>query len=560
MTKQDRSPSFPVGTNVIHANHGVGKIIGMINMVPGGSGYHVTFPREKLTLQIPTQGSGIHDLQLIPDNNRLPDIFRVLGGKQKNDGRMWAQREKDLRNKLNSGNILSLCEVVRDLYVPPDEEMNYSARTLYDKTLTRILDILMVMLEVSEEAVIKRLNRECQTSARVFEPPYQVRKRMVPPTTAVSSPFDPARHRPTKTIVRIPSAEETRWANRETSKPQATEVTKPETWTLTKQSGPVVIPRQEPDPKLIKPQMRAKPKKVAAAPTVPQPQKPRQVREAAATIIVPPQVTPVIPMPTATQPSVTPPVLPAPAHAETVSEPVAVEVSENLNRPNQSEVIDLTAKLATLEEKLKLADLEGQRAHELLRKLLDQQEANARTIKQLEAINQQERALRITAETGLRSAAKMEDYKKIQADTEVLRRSLQGARAGNTRLKNSSGALKKRLRATETENLKLQEEVARLSQLTSVSDLEAAQATIALLETNISTLQAERDEAHRAKAGIERSLHICQSIIANHDQDLQIAKAEFQELVTKTRTELMTHIERSFGIKKAWLKSTHAKN
>ena len=148
---------------VVYPKHGVGKIIAVDKAKIGNidiSFYKVFVEKEKLTLSIPlNQQSRLRHVSSI---NQINKAITILKSKPKIKRTMWSRRAQEYEQKINSGKLYDLAEVVRDLNKKSDviAEQSYSERQLFEKAYERLRSEVSVVLgEKAKIKMDKALNR-----------------------------------------------------------------------------------------------------------------------------------------------------------------------------------------------------------------------------------------------------------------------------------------------------------------------------------------------------------------------------------------------------------------
>ncbi|MFN7039323.1 MAG: CarD family transcriptional regulator [Alphaproteobacteria bacterium] len=134
---------FSVGDRVVYPSHGVGAIIAEEVQAIGGMDINVfviSFPKEKMILRVPVKRAAVSGLRQISSDTIIKKVVSILQSKPKVEKvKMWSRRAQDYENKINSGDIVSLAEVVRDLYKNVDDpDRSYSERVIYDSAISRL--------------------------------------------------------------------------------------------------------------------------------------------------------------------------------------------------------------------------------------------------------------------------------------------------------------------------------------------------------------------------------------------------------------------------------------
>jgi CarD family transcriptional regulator len=147
---------YNINNYVVYPKHGVGKIIAVEKAKIGSieiTFYKVMIEKEKLTLSIPLNQQS--HLRHVSSISKINKAINILKEKPKIKRTMWSRRAQEYEQKINSGKIYELAEVVRDLNKKTDviAEQSYSERQLFEKAYERLKSELEVVLK--EKAQIK---------------------------------------------------------------------------------------------------------------------------------------------------------------------------------------------------------------------------------------------------------------------------------------------------------------------------------------------------------------------------------------------------------------------
>ena len=148
---------------VVYPKHGVGKIIAIDKAKIGEieiNFYKVFIEKEKLTLSIPLNQQS--RLRYVSSINQINKSITILKSKPKIKKTMWSRRAQEYEQKINSGKLYDLAEVVRDLNKKSDviAEQSYSERQLFEKAYERLRSEVAVILgEKAKIKMDKALNR-----------------------------------------------------------------------------------------------------------------------------------------------------------------------------------------------------------------------------------------------------------------------------------------------------------------------------------------------------------------------------------------------------------------
>ncbi len=153
---------YKVKDYVIYPKHGIGQItsIDKLNIANiDVSVYKIEITKDRLNLTIPTNQQ--QHLRPLSSSNQVNKALTILKGKAKIKRTMWSRRAAEYEQKINSGDIYQIAEVVRDLNKNTDMpiDQSYSERQLFEKAYDRLLGEVSVVLKVSEEEGKSKLNK-----------------------------------------------------------------------------------------------------------------------------------------------------------------------------------------------------------------------------------------------------------------------------------------------------------------------------------------------------------------------------------------------------------------
>ena len=153
---------YKVKDNVIYPKHGVGQIVAIENSVIADiemTYYKIQVTKDKLILTIPVNQQG--NLRPISSVNQINKAISILKGKPKIRRTMWSRRAQEYDQKINSGEIYQIAEVVRDLNknseIPVDQ--SYSERQLFEKAYDRLLGEVAIGMQLTNEDAKKKLDK-----------------------------------------------------------------------------------------------------------------------------------------------------------------------------------------------------------------------------------------------------------------------------------------------------------------------------------------------------------------------------------------------------------------
>ena len=147
---------------VVYPKHGVGKITAIEKATIGEIDiqfYKILVEKEKLTLTVPINQQS--KLRPIASSNQINKCISILKTKPKIKRTMWSRRAQEYDQKINSGKIYELAEVVKDLNKNSDiiADQSYSERQLFEKAYERLKSEFEAVLKVSPEEVQKKMDK-----------------------------------------------------------------------------------------------------------------------------------------------------------------------------------------------------------------------------------------------------------------------------------------------------------------------------------------------------------------------------------------------------------------
>ena len=148
--------------HIVYPKHGVGQILSVSFKTIGDievQCYNIKFEKDKAIGLLPiNKQSHLRSLSTI---NQINKSVNILKGKPKIKKSMWSRRAQEYEQKINSGKIYELAEVVRDLNKGSDAiiDQSYSERQLFEKAYERIIAELQIVLNLSYEKTLKKLDK-----------------------------------------------------------------------------------------------------------------------------------------------------------------------------------------------------------------------------------------------------------------------------------------------------------------------------------------------------------------------------------------------------------------
>jgi CarD family transcriptional regulator len=146
--------AFKIGEEVVYASHGVGRITAIEEQEVAGfklQVFVIFFEKDKMTVRVPIAKAASSGLRKLVEPAVVETVLEVLSGRAWAKRGMWARRGQEYEAKINSGDLMLLAEVLRDLYRSPEQtEPSYSERQLYESALETLAREISVVHGISQ--------------------------------------------------------------------------------------------------------------------------------------------------------------------------------------------------------------------------------------------------------------------------------------------------------------------------------------------------------------------------------------------------------------------------
>jgi CarD family transcriptional regulator len=160
---------FKASEFVVYPAHGVGKIVAIEEQEIAGMAlelFVINFEKEKLTLRVPTGKLASVGMRKLAEEPVVKKAMEILKGRARVKRTMWSRRAQEYVAKINSGDLVSIAEVVRDLYRSEAQpEQSYSERQLYEDALDRMAREIAAVEKLDERGAVQRTPK-CSPRAR----------------------------------------------------------------------------------------------------------------------------------------------------------------------------------------------------------------------------------------------------------------------------------------------------------------------------------------------------------------------------------------------------------
>ena len=161
--------NFAVSDHVVYPAHGVGRIVAVETQEVAGMAlevYVIGFDHEKMTLRVPTKKAKTAGLRSLAGSDVVSKAMTTLKGRARVKRTMWSRRAQEYEAKINSGDLISIAEVVRDLHRADNQpEQSYSERQLYESALDRMAREVAAIEQIDRDAAVNLLTKSLVKAA-----------------------------------------------------------------------------------------------------------------------------------------------------------------------------------------------------------------------------------------------------------------------------------------------------------------------------------------------------------------------------------------------------------
>ena len=155
---------------MVYPAHGVGQILAIEEQEIAGARlelFVINFMKDKMTLRVPTAKVANVGMRKLSEPALVKRALETLKGRARVKRTMWSRRAQEYEAKINSGDIVAIAEVVRDLYRSESQpEQSYSERQLYEAALDRLSREIAVVQHVTETEAVKEIEGQLAKSPR----------------------------------------------------------------------------------------------------------------------------------------------------------------------------------------------------------------------------------------------------------------------------------------------------------------------------------------------------------------------------------------------------------
>lgn len=161
--KKKAKLEFQANDYVVYPSHGVGMITAVEDEEISGFKlqlFVIDFPHEKMTLRVPVTKATATGMRALASTKLMKQAMDTLKGRARVKRTMWSRRAQEYEAKINSGDPISIAEVVRDLHRNEDQpDQSYSERQIYEAAKERLTRELAAVEKIDHENAEEKLNR-----------------------------------------------------------------------------------------------------------------------------------------------------------------------------------------------------------------------------------------------------------------------------------------------------------------------------------------------------------------------------------------------------------------
>jgi CarD family transcriptional regulator len=159
--KTTQRQGFKTNEFIVYPAHGVGQIVAIEEQEVAGARlelFVINFVKDKMTLRVPTSKVASVGMRKLAETPMIKRALETLKGRARIKRTMWSRRAQEYDAKINSGDIVAIAEVVRDLYRSETQpEQSYSERQLYERALDRVSSEVSAVQRITETEAVKEI-------------------------------------------------------------------------------------------------------------------------------------------------------------------------------------------------------------------------------------------------------------------------------------------------------------------------------------------------------------------------------------------------------------------
>jgi len=168
--KSQQRVGFRTGEYVVYPAHGVGQIVSIEDQEVAGLTlelFVISFEQDKLTLRVPVAKIKSVGMRKLADEDLVNKALETVTGRARVKRTMWSRRAQEYEAKINSGDLIAISEVVRDLYRSDDQpEQSYSERQLFEQAMDRMSREIAAVNRLTLTEAVQLIEKNLQKNPR----------------------------------------------------------------------------------------------------------------------------------------------------------------------------------------------------------------------------------------------------------------------------------------------------------------------------------------------------------------------------------------------------------
>jgi CarD family transcriptional regulator len=168
--KSAQRQGFKTGEYIVYPAHGVGQIVTIEEQEVAGHKlelFVIDFQKDKMRLKVPVAKATSIGMRKLSETDYVDRALKVVQGRARVKRTMWSRRAQEYEAKINSGDLISIAEVVRDLYRSEAQpEQSYSERQLYEAALDRMAREIAAVEKTETDAAVSKIDDILAKSAK----------------------------------------------------------------------------------------------------------------------------------------------------------------------------------------------------------------------------------------------------------------------------------------------------------------------------------------------------------------------------------------------------------
>jgi CarD family transcriptional regulator len=164
--KTGQRQGYKTSEQIVYPAHGVGRIVAIEEQEIAGFKlelFVITFDKDKMTLRVPTAKAASVGMRKLAEPATVDKSLETLKGRARVKRTMWSRRAQEYEAKINSGDLVAIAEVLRDLYRSEAQpEQSYSERQLYEAAMDRMAREVAAVRKLTETEALKLIDDHLQ--------------------------------------------------------------------------------------------------------------------------------------------------------------------------------------------------------------------------------------------------------------------------------------------------------------------------------------------------------------------------------------------------------------